>query len=372
MEVILSVLGAFTAPRIAAELSKKGMLKKIFMSKAHPYKIHLPKNKVEQMSSFYYFGHFLKYTIFPNTAWYWTSKVFDSLVSKNDLQCDIFHGFSGHSLLSMDIARSHGAKLIIDMGAPHPDIDIPLKKKQFKKFGYNYIPDFRLYKRQIKEYEKTDYILVPSSFVYDSFISNGVDSGKMLLIQYGVDLNKFHIQPIAEKYDKFRIVYVSGLEIIRGVPYLLKAFKDLKMKNAELVLIGRMSKKLKNVISRYKTDYTYLGYIDHDKLVKKYNEASIFVCPSLSEGGPLVVYEAMACGLPIITTKNTGAPITNGKEGFIIPAGNVASLKDKIQYFYDNPSEIRRMGNNAYKTIQMYSWEKYGHNVLKMYQDITN
>ena len=93
--------------------------------------------------------------------------------------------------------------------------------------------------------------------------------------------------------------------------------------------------------------------------------ADIFVMPSLCESFGKVILEAMASGLPVIATTNTGARdvVKDGKHGFIIPIRDSKAIKDKIQYFYDNPSEIKRMGKNARKVAENYTWDRYSEKI---------
>jgi glycosyltransferase involved in cell wall biosynthesis len=87
----------------------------------------------------------------------------------------------------------------------------------------------------------------------------------------------------------------------------------------------------------------------------------VFVFPSLVEGFGLVLLEAMACGIPIITTPNTGGPdiIIDGIEGFIIPIRDVEALKVKIAWCYSHPQELAKMGIAARKKAEQLTWERY-------------
>jgi glycosyltransferase involved in cell wall biosynthesis len=98
----------------------------------------------------------------------------------------------------------------------------------------------------------------------------------------------------------------------------------------------------------------------------------LYVFPSLSDGWAMTVTEAMARGLPIITTKNVGSSelIENGKEGFVIRIGDVKSLRECILYFYDNSSEIKRMGKNSFEKISKCTWTEYGKNLVSFYNEI--
>ena len=78
----------------------------------------------------------------------------------------------------------------------------------------------------------------------------------------------------------------------------------------------------------------------------------------------------MACGLPVITTFNSGSPVRDGEDGFLVPIRDVEALKEKILYFYERPQEIKAMGTSAREEIKNYTWEKYGEQLIKVYERI--
>jgi len=89
----------------------------------------------------------------------------------------------------------------------------------------------------------------------------------------------------------------------------------------------------------------------------------------------MVQLQAMACGLPVICTTNTGGEdiIRNGKEGFIVPIRDVEALKEKILYLYSNPEKCKKMGYNAKKRVkENFTWDHYGDRIIKKYKEILN
>src|SRR3989339_721248 len=156
-------------------------------------------------------------------------------------------------------------------------------------------------------------------------------------------------------------------EFKKGIQYLLPAWEELQLKNAELVIVGRTWPDAAEVVKKYKDNKSikFLGFCPNPS--KYLQQSSVFVSPSIEEGSALTTYEAMATGLPLIATPNTGSVMRNGKEGFIIPIRDINKLKEKIKYMYDNPEIVKQMGKNARKLMEQYSWEKYGENLFKEY-----
>jgi len=87
----------------------------------------------------------------------------------------------------------------------------------------------------------------------------------------------------------------------------------------------------------------------------------------------MVQPQAMACGLPVIATTNTGAEdiIRDGKDGFVIPIRDVEKLKEKLIYLYENPEICRKIGESAKQRVsQGFTWDDYGDKIINIYENI--
>jgi glycosyltransferase involved in cell wall biosynthesis len=96
----------------------------------------------------------------------------------------------------------------------------------------------------------------------------------------------------------------------------------------------------------------------------------VAVLPSISDGFGLVILEAMACGIPVIATDRTGAAdlMEDGAHGFIVPARDVAALKERLAYLYRNHAEAKAMGARAReRVLSAFTWEHYGERVVSVY-----
>ena len=96
----------------------------------------------------------------------------------------------------------------------------------------------------------------------------------------------------------------------------------------------------------------------------------LFVFPSLRESSAKVIYEALAAGLPVITTYNTGSVVENGKQGFIVPTKNPKAIMKKIIFLYNNPKKREKMSQSARKLAEKYTWDYYGKRVCDIYEKI--
>lgn len=219
-----------------------------------------------------------------------------------------------------------------------------------------------------EEINNSDYVLIPSDFIEQSFIKQNFPKEKLIKIPFGVDLKKF--SPKKNKPDnKFRAVFVGSVQVRKGIQYILKSWSELKLKNAELIIVGRVWPDGHSIVEKYKTDPT-IKFVGFEDPRGYYQQSDICVFASIEEGSALATYEAMASGLPLITTFNSGSVVRDGKDGFIIPIRDVSALKNKISYFYNNRAEIKKMGKNARKHMEQFSWEKYGEKLINVYDSI--
>ncbi len=146
----------------------------------------------------------------------------------------------------------------------------------------------------------------------------------------------------------------------KGIHYLIPAWEQLKLKNAELCLVGN-NLFPKNWLEQYRDICHHVSSVPHVLLNEYYSQGSVFVFPSLMEGFGLVILEAMACGIPVITTPNTGGLdiIDEGVDGFIVPIRDVEALKDRIQWCYDHPAESAQIGKIPRKKAEQLTWRLY-------------
>jgi len=123
------------------------------------------------------------------------------------------------------------------------------------------------------------------------------------------------------------------------------------------------------VVDKYKNNKTikFVGFADPKEY---YKQADVFVLPTIEEGSALVGYEAMASGLPLITTFNSGSIARDKKDGFIVPIRDIPKLKEKIKFMQDNPKKCAEMGKSARKYVEGFTWEKYGEDLVKEYEKI--
>ena len=227
--------------------------------------------------------------------------------------------------------------------------------------------------KEIREYDLADYIFVPSKFSKKTFIENGVNESKILKVPYGTDLNEFNRTDNDAK--DFTIISVGQISVRKGSIYLLKAFEDLNLDNSKLILVGNIENDLKDHLEPFLSNpnIIFKSHVKQTKLSDLYNNSHLFVTTSLEEGLAMVQPQAMACGLPIICTTNSGGAeiVDEGTNGFICPIRDVDYLKNKISFFYYNRDKLKNFSENSYKKArEVLSWDNYSQKVYEEYKKL--
>ncbi len=218
-------------------------------------------------------------------------------------------------------------------------------------------PEWKL-RRKEQEIELADHIFVASSITRQSLLNFGVSPEKITVIPYGAPLDYFYPQP--KQDTRFRALYVGRVEPRKGIHYLLKAWKNLNLPDAELCLIG-INEFPSGWLDQYQDIFRYVPPVPHYSLNQYYSSASVFVFPSLVEGFGLVLLEAMACGIPVIATPNTAGPdiIRDGVEGFLVPIRDSEAIQEKLDWCYHHPLELAEMGQAAREKAEELTWFQY-------------
>ena len=292
---------------------------------------------------------------------------YDKLISKSLTACDIFYGYEDEALYSLKKAKELGAITIVERRSLQP-LYHEIVKEELQRLGLpvpGHLRSKRLdfvMERKFTEMKTADYLLVYTNR-FKSYLmeKHEIPKGKIIVLPLGGDLQLFYPRKDNKKKkvgNRFRILFVGQIGLRKGVHYLLEAVRQLNI-DIELQLIGRISAGMKPILSQYSGHFNYIGPVPHHMLAYYYNNADVFVLPSLIDNFALVIYEAMASGLPIIITENCGAEIRDGVDGFRIPIRDVQALKDKMLLLYEDKGLREQMGINARQWAEQHSWEKY-------------
>ena len=212
---------------------------------------------------------------------------------------------------------------------------------------------------RLSEVQKlADGCMVASNYTRSTLIESGLEPSRIRVVTLGVDAKRFAVGTPSPSF--FRVLFVGQMVQRKGLKYLLQAWTSLALPNSELLIIGRGGKD-KFLLGRYTGEYRIMTHVSEPKLIEMYGASDVFCMPSIAEGFGQVYLEAMACGTPVIGTRNSGAPdiVTEGENGFVLEIRDVEGLKEKLLWCYENRPQLRQMRLAARAAAERLSWERY-------------
>jgi glycosyltransferase involved in cell wall biosynthesis len=286
---------------------------------------------------------------------------------------DCFHGWSGESLGALREARERGMPTLLDIPTCHRDKGKkkPRVTKRERDLRNASVPQRWLNRMLImrsevlEEYDLADLILVFSQAAKETFLNVGFDESRLFYVAQGVNVDEY---PLGIPPDHFRLIFVGSLIKRKGVHHLLKVWKMLNLKNAELVIVGGLTAELEPYVREFTSPTVKLtGFVEN--VAAEMGKSTAFVFPSESEGSAKVNYEAAACGLPQITTRESGDVVVDGYNGRIIPPNDPEALAEAILDFYNNSAKLRAMGENGRnRVIENFTWAHYRKRLAEAYR----
>ena len=311
----------------------------------------------------------------PQLRGYYMDRMHDNIVSWFLVFCkyDAVIGYERQCLKSFKKAKKQGKITVLDLASIHAQEQRKINV-QYNNILTGFKPSSLLdIEKDVKaeELEYTDYIITLSEFAKSSCIEAGVLKEKIFTVQLGIDVNAF-VPKKNYGTETFEVLLVAGMRHWKGIEDIVETFEQLALPNTVLTLVGGQGDAIEYIRQHTSEQIHYIPFMHHDELKNVYRRASVFVLPSYMDSWGQVVCEAMACGTPVIVSENTGAKdiVKDGESGFVIELANRKQLAEKIIYFYNQRSEVERMGKNARKAVEHLTWDNYYLQIDKILEKI--
>ncbi len=232
-------------------------------------------------------------------------------------------------------------------------------------------------------WRRMDHLIAVSKNLKMEIMKKGIPSGKISAVYNGVSVEFLQENDAATSrrvlQEKYGIansfcLYVGRLDWRKGLDYLLYALRATDLK---CVIVGDGPER-EHLFALAKAfdlhdRVIFAGFVPQHDLKHFYVAADFFVLPSLAEGLPLVVLEALGSGCPVIASNVAGTPeiVSDGYNGLIVPPRNAKILSKAIQELTRNPELRRKMGQNARHTVNAnFTWGSVAKRVLKVYDEV--
>jgi glycosyltransferase involved in cell wall biosynthesis len=286
---------------------------------------------------------------------------------------DLFHSWSGDCLRSLQVAKQRRIPSIVEIPTWHRD-------GGKHKLGRRKIAETastsggpqrwkaRLLlerKRFIEEYQLADLLLVLSEKAANTFRLRGFPEEKLFYLPRGVDVERFKqgMRP-----GVFRAVFAGALIKRKGIQHVLEAWHRLNLPDAELWLVGYVHDEAKPYLKQFWRDnIRVVGFVPDPE--NYLNQGTVHVFPSQWEGSAKVTYEAAACALPQITTREAGDVVRHGVEGIIVKPGDVDAIAAALQHLHRHPETVQQMGSAARRrVVENFTWDHFRTRLLCAYE----
>jgi glycosyltransferase involved in cell wall biosynthesis len=225
--------------------------------------------------------------------------------------------------------------------------------------------------RKDEELLHADYVLCPSEFVRQSVAMQAKASARVHSIPLGIDAEYWKCN---HRPKEPLFLYVGNISMRKGIHRVLLIWRQLKAyKTHRLRLVGEMRLST-TFLKGFAGMYDWVPRVPRAELARHYCAANAFVFNSLADGFGHVFAEAMACGTPVICSRNSGAPdlITDGVEGRLFNYGADEQLASILEWALSHPHELALMGARARQKALISGWDKFGQSFLPWIGSVTS
>jgi len=286
-------------------------------------------------------------------------------------QANAVYAFNAAALEVFRYGKDRSMRLILDQTTVPWQIEESLLAEERKRWpGWEFEGTRRedwmpLSDREHEEWNLADLIVCGSQFVADGIRNAGGPADKCTVVPYGVDIDRFRL-PVRQWHDgPLHVLFAGTIQLRKGIQYLMQAAGNLNPAEIRVRAAGpvRVSPEAQ---TRLEEHIELAGPSSRFSIQEEYAWAHVLVLPSLSEGSANVCYEALASGLPVITTPNAGSVVRDGREGYIVPVRSAEAIAQRLQILMDDRDLLQQMSANAIQRAKQYDMTSYAQRLLEV------
>jgi len=285
----------------------------------------------------------------------------------------LFVGGETCALHSFKVAKERGMKSILDCaGIPNRFLE-----EQECRAAANLSLDFKragnsatMQERKRRELELADVVLCCSAFQRDVLDSLHPEIKRIEIIPLWADVDFWGAvageRVFSPPGQPLRVLCAGAVSLRKGVPYLLEAVESLS-KEVSLTLVGSLSAEIKGILKGFRP-HRHLPYVTKLDLRDLYREHDVLVMPTLGDSFGFVTVEAMASGMPVIASRNAGAPVPD--ESWRVPPHDAAAIREKLLAYHADRERLRHDGEVARAFAAQFTPERYRARVGELFKEL--
>jgi glycosyltransferase involved in cell wall biosynthesis len=282
---------------------------------------------------------------------------------------DVVHSWSGVSLELLSSPGVLATPTLLMRGSAHIRAQDRLLSDEERRAGVRMDrPSEWMIRRETEEYARADRIVVLSSFARRTFVEEGCDPSVISVLPLGVDVEAFRVTPAARDArtarilggGRLRVLYVGALSFRKGLLDLVRAAELLRGEPVEFTLVGPRMAESERLLATAGANVRLLPKRPQAGLPEAYAEADLFVFPTIEDGFGMVLTQAKAAGLPILTTDHCAGSdlVTDGRDGWIVPIRDAQALADRLRWCTAHRPAVADMARAVEVDYLPRSWDR--------------
>lgn len=277
-----------------------------------------------------------------------------------------FIGYNTGCLEPIRLVKSWGVPAVVGQIDPGRTEEELVHRESDKWPGWaalpGRIPD-EYYARLASEWGVADRVIVNSEWSRAALVAQGVPTDKLSVIPLAYDPPPVVSKVDRHPSDRLTVLWLGQVILRKGIQYLIAAARLIP--RIRIVVVGPIGIS-PNAIATAPGNVEFVGPVPRSQANDYYRLADVFVLPTLSDGFALTQLEAMAHGLPVVTTPNCGEVVTDGVDGLIVPAGDAEKLAEALDTLAADPHRREEMGRRARETAGRFSLDRFAARLVEL------
>lgn len=299
-------------------------------------------------------------------------------------QDTLFFGYDTGALEALEWCRERGIPCIVDQMDPNR-VEVKMVQEEEKRW-----PDWaaratevpgEYFQRREWEWALADRIIVNSRWSFAALAGQGVPPEKLMVMPLCYEVNRKRktesIVPRSRNEKNFqpstgrllRVLFLGQVILRKGIQYLMEAAKLLKGELVHFDVVGPMGIS-ESAMKSAPANMTFHGRVNRHEAAGWYERSDVFVLPTISDGFAITQIEAMARGLPVIATPNCGEVVSDGVDGFLVPARDALSLAKVIQRYLAGPELLECQRSAALNKSRQFTLDRLGGRLVALEQSL--
>ena len=274
-------------------------------------------------------------------------------------------------------ARRLGMKVVVDQSIAHPAAMRRELEAEYAAFGLpcEFRPDDRFWGGCVlRDCLDADLLLVNSEYVRDTFLEEGYPADRLHVAYLGVREWFFGMKARYDRGTVLKLLFTGIFDLRKGARVLLEAIGILRREGYpfHLDVVGPMGTGARALAAcADRSGICFHPFLPQAEMARFMADADVYVFPTLAEGSARSAMEAMAAGVPVITTRQAGIPADHEASGWIVPSRNVDAVVEAIRRLGEDGALRERLGRNAARVVrEQFTWADYARAVMAGYAKV--